>query len=80
MTETIEYRVRPVTRWIVTRYTETKNGGSIETIGEFENELNAHFVCAACLGAEAEDRDVMGEIEDVTHLYDKGHISSAHPD
>jgi len=61
MIATIEYRVRPVTRWIVTRYEEAGRTGKSEVIGEFDNELNAHCVRAALTVAEKEEHDVMGE-------------------
>lgn len=49
----VEYRVRPVTRWVITRHQETTNtykdghsGGSVgsETLGEFDNEDQANRV------------------------------------
>lgn len=46
---TIEYRVRPVTRYVVTRFeNDTDTGsGAIETLGEFDNEGYAQRVKAA---------------------------------
>lgn len=38
---TIEYRVRPVTRFSVTRYEETDSGESVGVMGEFDNEVLA---------------------------------------
>lgn len=41
----IEYRVRPVTRYIVTRYHDLDDGRSgVETKGEFDNAETAHEV------------------------------------
>jgi hypothetical protein len=53
--ETIEYRVRPVTRYIVTRFTNDPNGvkgGSIEGRGEYENSEVAFEVGYALCKAE----------------------------
>lgn len=45
MTTKIEYRLRPVTRWIVTRYEESGgNTGSSSQHGEFENSDTAYAV------------------------------------
>lgn len=35
---TIEYRVRPVTRYSVTRFESDGKSGQLETIGEYANE------------------------------------------
>lgn len=45
----IEYRVRPVTRYIVTRFHQEGDGGSagIDTKGEFGNEEIAYEVAYA---------------------------------
>jgi hypothetical protein len=54
--ENIEYRVRPVTRYIVTRY-ESQNeegSGSIRTMGEYDNHTVAHEVGYALCKAEHE--------------------------
>ena len=60
--EKIEYRVRPVTRYIVTRF-ETKSddrgsseGGSSQ-LGEFDNATTAYAVGYACCKSE---RDRLG--------------------
>lgn len=51
--KTIEYRVRPVTRYIVTRYHSENDedtglsGGGVETIGEFQNSQQANRVAVA---------------------------------
>lgn len=43
--ETIEYRVRPVTRYVVTRFQQDENGGGgVATKGEFDNEELAYAV------------------------------------
>lgn len=56
--EKIEYRVRPVTRYIVTRYHSKddgpKQGGGVETKGEFDNETVAYQVGYALCKAEHE--------------------------
>lgn len=40
----VEYRVRPVVRYIVTRYHATEHGEGVETKGEFPNFRTAHAV------------------------------------
>jgi len=52
----VEFRVRPVTRWIVTRYendSETESG-SLETLGEYSNEWYAKRVKNALESHEKE--------------------------
>lgn len=44
MRKIVEYRVRPVTRYIVTRYESAENSGSVSTIGEFPNEPSANLI------------------------------------
>lgn len=43
----VEYRVRPVTRYIITRYYATENTGGVEQRGEFDNYRTAHDVAYA---------------------------------
>ena len=50
----VEYRVRPVTRYVVTRYEEEINGGSVRTIGEYGNLYVAQEVGYALCKAEHE--------------------------
>lgn len=52
--ENIEYRVRPVTRYVVTRYEDQgANGtGSIRTLGEYDNQEVAQEVGYALCKAE----------------------------
>lgn len=55
----IEYRVRPVTRYIITRYAERDNGepltkGSVGGKGEYENADVAYEVAYALCKAEHE--------------------------
>lgn len=40
----IEYKVRPVTRYIVTRYEETDNAGGSSFLGEFDRYETAYAV------------------------------------
>jgi hypothetical protein len=54
--EKIEYRVRPVTRYVVTHYkedTEAKSA-SVGGLGEYDNELVAYEVAYALCKAEHE--------------------------
>lgn len=43
----IEYRVRKVSRFIITRYEESGNGGNIKTWELFENNTLANEVACA---------------------------------
>ena len=55
--ELIEYRVRPVMRYVVTRYEEDITGPakcSVSTAGEFDNAESAHAVAYALCKAEHE--------------------------
>lgn len=48
MIDFVEYRVRPVTRFVVTRFHKDPNGsGGVEMIGEFPNEQQANKACLA---------------------------------
>ena len=52
MTE-VEYRVRPVDRFVVTRWHQSENGsGAIETLGEYANHEMAYNVAYALCKAE----------------------------
>lgn len=56
MTEKIEYRVRPVTRYIVTRWEDVENGTALlDECGEFANEDRAYSVAHALAFKERED-------------------------
>lgn len=50
--EKIEYRVRKVERYFVTRYHETGKTGGSETRGEYDNPEVAHEVAYALCKAE----------------------------
>lgn len=52
----VEYRLRPVTRYVVTRYHEEANDGpcGCETRGEFDNEETAYAVAYALAKQEHE--------------------------
>mgnify|MGYP001591350541 CR=1 FL=1 len=54
--ENIEYRVRPVTRYVITRYEDQLENGtaSIRTLGEYENQEVAQEVGYALCKAEHE--------------------------
>lgn len=57
MSKEVEYRVRPVTRYIITRYhsEQASNGlyhAGCETIGSFENQAQAHQVAKTLSDAE----------------------------
>lgn len=43
----IEYKVRPITRYIVTRYEEGETNGSSSQHGTFDNPTTAHLVAYA---------------------------------
>lgn len=44
MNEKIEYRVRPVTRYIVTRFEQGNFAGAVSQMGEFDNHDIAYAV------------------------------------
>lgn len=50
----IEYRIRPVTRYIVTKYTydDTQNKGGVEENGEYTNPDTAYQVAYALARAD----------------------------
>lgn len=48
----IEYRVRPVTRYVVTRFHSERHGGGCSTKGEYENANVAYEVARALCQAE----------------------------
>lgn len=54
MTDLIEYKVRPVTRYVVTRYERRGNAGGSEQQGEFDNAATAYAVGYALCRAEHE--------------------------
>jgi hypothetical protein len=54
MKELIEYRVRPVTRYVVTRFEQTPNTGGSSMHGEFDNADTAYAVGYALAKAEHE--------------------------
>lgn len=54
MEANIEYRVRPVTRYVVTRYENFENQGGVRTLGEYDNEYIAQEVGYALCKAEHE--------------------------
>lgn len=49
---TIEYKVRPVKRYIVTKYVSEGNAGSIEQIGEYPNGTSADLVADALVALD----------------------------
>lgn len=54
MKDLIEYKVRPVTRYIVTRFTRSGGAAGCEQKGEFDNESNARAVAYALCRDEHE--------------------------
>lgn len=54
MSETVEYRIRPVTRFIVTSYRGTENVGTSRQHGEFDNAETAYAVGYALARADHE--------------------------
>lgn len=50
--KTIEFRVRPVTRYNLTRYESGPDYGGVCTVAEFDNWQNAHTVAQALQAAE----------------------------
>ena len=54
--EKVEYRVRPVTRFIVTKYEEEGAAQSVQTMGEYDNQFVAQEVAYALCKADHERR------------------------
>lgn len=50
--KTVEYKVRPVTRFIVTRFEAEGNGASSTQIGEYMTQGGAELVATALAGHE----------------------------
>lgn len=50
--EIVEYKVRPVTRFIVTRYEQEGNAAGSAQIGEYMTQGGAELVAAALAGHE----------------------------
>lgn len=60
---TIQYRVRPVTRYVVTRYSEDaeRRAYGCEGMGEFDNERQANHVMDALFASDpAEHKTKVG--------------------
>lgn len=68
---TIEYRVRPVTRYIVTRYEETERCSGCSQHGEFDNPEVAYQVGYALCKAE---HDRLGYPPDDMRIIYPGHL------
>lgn len=51
--KTVEYRVRPVTRYIVTEHVDNGSTGGSFVLGEFQNMGQAERVAARCARAES---------------------------
>jgi hypothetical protein len=54
MTSKIEYRVRPVTRFIVTKFESSENSAASTSHGEFDNYDTAYAVGYALANADAQ--------------------------
>ena len=54
MSDLIEYKVRPVTRYVVTRFERKGSAGGCEQHGEFDNAETAYAVAYALCRAEHE--------------------------
>lgn len=69
MTTQVEYRVLPVTRYIVTRSEQGDDCGVVATQGQYENAETAHQVAYALCKAE---HDRSGEPQDsMNFIYPK---------
>lgn len=54
----IEYKVRPVTRYVVTRFHDDGRNQGSELKGQFDNELTAYEVANALARHESADHDL----------------------
>lgn len=69
MSKTVEFRVIPVTRYIVTEHTEYSNGSKkTEEIGEFKNYGMAERTAARFSRAEASDVYAVGCEEETLEI------------
>lgn len=69
MTKKVEYRVRPVTRYIITRYSEEGKNAECGTLGEYDRQDLAHNVAYALCKIE---HDGSGEpIDSENYIYPK---------
>jgi HEAT repeat protein len=77
---TPEFRVRPVIRHVVTRYSTDDRGASLETLGEFNHEEYADIVAEALRERAAPReyvivRQKLGEIAaDVMYAYSEAEV------
>lgn len=63
MTTQVQYRVRPVTKFIVTRSEQGDNCGGVETRGQYENEEVAFQVaCALCKAEHDKSGEPIGSM------------------
>lgn len=62
---TIEFRVRPVTRYIITRFHQDDDGrAGVEGCGEFTNVANANRVCEGLASLEEDVKFFLAPIHD----------------
>lgn len=52
---TTEYRVKPVTRFIITKHVSEPNGGSCTQIGEYPNGIQADLVADGLVALDAQN-------------------------
>lgn len=79
--ELIEYRVRPVMRYVVTRYEEGMSEAarcSVSTVGEFDNPASAEAVGYALCKAEHER--LGWPLDDSRIIYPKPHQKNNEPE
>jgi hypothetical protein len=63
----IEYKVRPVTRWVVSRYEEVNRGASCGPVGEFSNRAVADGIAEA-LASRDGGKFAMEDERDLTDI------------
>lgn len=65
----VEYKVRPVTRYVVTKYTQSNQHTSSENLGEFLNVGRANMVAHSLAGTEEYADEVYYKL--FSHEYDE---------
>jgi len=65
----VEYKVRPVTRYVVTKYTQSSQSTSSENLGEFPNVGRANMVAHSLAETEQFSDEVYYKL--FSHEYDE---------
>jgi len=80
MSKQVEYRVRPVGRYVVTRHTSDENSGSLETLGEFQRQATAEEVASALAGQPVyavvlPAQDIPAQLRNIASSFEAGEFA-----